>query len=100
MIEEDWQLPMTKNHTRFFDLLATVPFLGAYWDSEKLIFDEWEFNDAAAYWSPGQLIMGRFFASVWVGGWNTRFDIFEAVSCLDESNLKIIKQWVNDPFWP
>ncbi len=91
---------LTDDQKKFFELLAMVPFLERFWDTKMLDFHEHEMDRANELRSPGEVIMGSFFACVWKGHSDFRFDIFEAVGLLDEPNLKIIKQWVNDPFWP
>lgn len=50
--------------------------------------------------SSGEVVMARFVLSVWRGDNDFKFDITEAARCLDETQMKIVTDWLTSPFWP
>ena len=50
--------------------------------------------------SHGELIVANFFFDVWQHDSAGRFYFVDAMATLDQNELQIIKDWMNDPFWP
>jgi len=50
--------------------------------------------------SHGEAIMARFVLSVWRHSNDFDFDFVEAAATLDKKQMKVITEWLKNPFWP
>jgi len=73
-------------------------------DPQELSFNPMKFARQMDVCSDGQRHMIRFILNVWNSGlakekkWN--FDLFQALSTLDEGNRQAIVWWLERPIWP
>ena len=85
---------------RFFKMIKQMPNLAKLWDPFKREYDPEAVDELLGVTSHGTAIMLRFFLGVWRNDNQYEFDLFDAVQTLDAEHLKIIMDWVADPFWP
>ena len=88
------------NQVRFFQLLEFAPYLREFFCSKSRVYDPDGINEFLRSASRGEILMAKFFVSLWKNQNEMNFDLFEAANQLDNSNRSIIAQWVSDPFWP
>ncbi|MFT5446562.1 MAG: hypothetical protein ACI9DC_001731 [Gammaproteobacteria bacterium] len=51
--------------------------------------------------SHGERILAAFFLAVWLGAEEGQhFNLMEAAAVLDASAFAVVREWVNDPFFP
>ncbi len=85
-------------------LIETFPCLQGKMESVPQPFDGRTFARRMAPWSSGEKHCARFVLNVWnPGEWAkgaTRFDLFDAIGCLDHDNLRPIIHWMQHPKWP
>ena len=81
-------------------MVNNYPTIAAYWDFYEQAMNPEGLQDFIAKASKGEAIMARFFAGVWLGQNRHEFDLYDAVAVLDDKWLKVIMDWVEDPFWP
>lgn len=91
---------LTEDQKQFKKLLSNYPTLLPYWDfaTRELRLEEFEKKLGAL--SHGEQIIGRFFAAVWLGEDQFRFDFIEAAKSLNDGDRAIIVSWLADPFFP
>ena len=90
----------SNEQTRFFKMIRRMPELADLWDPFKCEYDPEHVDRVLGVTSHGKAIMLRFFLGVWRHDNEYGFDLFDAVSILDEELLEIITDWMADPFWP
>lgn len=66
----------------------------------KLEYDQQAVDNLLGVTSHGTAIMLRFFLGVWRNDNEYGFDLFDAIRTLDQDHLKMITDWIADPFWP
>lgn len=96
----DYTLRLTPEQRRFFDLLSGQSYLQCYWSLEKRECKTTALEDAMGRFSHGERIMAQFLSAIWFGENRFKFDLFEAVEILGKDELKVISDWMIDPFWP
>lgn len=71
-----------------------------FWDLEnrECLLDQVEQYLTVCSRSEG--IMLRFLVAVWLRHNRFNFDLIDAIYVLDDRHLRVIKKWVNDPWWP
>ena len=50
--------------------------------------------------SQGERIMAQFAIGVWRGDNEFAFNFVEAAGYLDRNQIKVVAEWLIDPFWP
>ena len=84
---------------KFAELLNHYQYLKPFWNWEKKECDIDALTKRISTISHAEAIIAKFFLSLWTHE-NHGFDIFEAVSTLDDEDLAMINHWMNAPFWP
>lgn len=90
---------LSRGQAKFALLIEPYPKFSIYWNWGKAECDPDAIEAALPAMSHGEQIMLRFFWSVWLHT-DKGFDFIEAASTLDSSYMKVITEWMNDPFWP
>jgi len=90
---------LSPGQAKFALLIESYPKFSVYWNWEKKECDPDAIENALPAMSHGEQIMLKFFWSVWLHQ-NKGFDIIEAASVLDDLYMRIITEWMNEPFWP
>ena len=93
-------MSLSMNQVRFFRLLESSPYLRCFFCSKSRAYDPDGINEFLSSASHGQVVMTKFFVSLWKNQNEMSFDLFEAANALDSSNRRIIAGWLLDPFWP
>ncbi|PHM51929.1 hypothetical protein [Xenorhabdus hominickii] len=78
-----------RNHPEFID----------FWDWKESHLFEGEVENRMGLLSTGEQHMLRFYLGIWNNDNRYNFDFIQAMNCLDERNLSIIREWVNNPIW-
>lgn len=88
-------------YSRFFKMLDQVPRIRNLWNQAEREMHIEAFERELRVMSSGEVHIAKFFASVWLNN-NKRygFDIVDAIASLDTPEIKLIAEWINDPFWP
>lgn len=90
----------SEEQLRFFKMIKAMPSIAKLWDPFKREYDPDAVDALLGVTSHGTAIMLRFFLGVWRHDNQYEFDLFEAVRTLDEEHLRVITDWMADPFWP
>lgn len=93
---------LTSEQVRFKDeIVDRLPELEGLFDWQRKEYKADVFRKIVGSYSHGQACMARFAVAVWLGeNKSTNFDVFEAISVLDEHRMGIILNWLRSPFWP
>lgn len=88
-------------HQQFFTLLHKVPRIAHLWDQKTGSMNVEAFEAELGVMSSGEVQIAKFFAALWFNN-NKRygFDLIEAIARFDTPEIKIIIEWISDPFWP
>lgn len=86
--------------TRKFFKMAEDLNLIKLFDVEKREYNPERVDNFLAVASSGERVTAQFLLSVWRHDNEFGFDIIEAARTLDDKHLKIIAEWIADPFWP
>ncbi|MBA6365813.1 hypothetical protein H4J56_15055 [Colwellia sp. BRX8-4] len=77
----------------------SAPYLLPLWDFEEGRYMQERVDDYLGVCSSGQAVMCKFALEVWTGGrGNYDFNLFKAMRYLGDKELKVIKDWVNNPW--
>ena len=90
---------LSPGQARFALLIEAYPKFSVYWNWEKKVCDPDAIENALPAMSHGEQIMMKFFWSVWLHH-DKGFDLIEAASILNKDHMKIVTDWMIDPFWP
>ena len=90
---------LSSGQANFALLIEPFPRFSQFWNWQKAECDPDAIKNALPAMSHGEQIMMTFFWSVWTHQ-NKEFDFIEAASILDNTDMKVITDWMNDPFWP
>lgn len=90
---------LSQGQARFALLIEPYPKFSVYWNWENKECDPDAIANAIPSMSHGEQIMLIFFWSVWLHQ-DKGFDLIEAASVLDKEYMKIVTDWMIDPFWP
>ena len=77
-----------------------MPYLLHLFDFDKRMLITANLEQYLSVASHGQQIMARFVATVWTQENKYDFDIVDAASVLDQSQLDVVTDWMNKPIWP
>ena len=91
---------LSSEQRRFKKLLSGYPTLQQYWDLDKRECDVEGLRKAIGSLSHGESVVARFLCAVWLGENTLNFDLIEAAKALDEQHLQVIRNWLNNPFFP
>ena len=96
---------ISETQQRFYDLLDRAPErVQALWNRERKQCNRDNAKAQMRSMSSGELHLAKFFMSVWF--WDNSkvpgkgFDLADAMGSVDANGQAIIRNWVNDPFWP
>jgi len=91
---------LSPDELRLKESLEHYPALKGYWDFDKLSYDQKAINKDFYNLSRQDQIMVQFFVSVSLNRNALTFDLFAAVRELDEINSQVVKDWIDDPYFP
>lgn len=91
---------LTAEQRRFQTLLARYPRFVDYWNFESRECDLSSLNQDLGSFSHGEQILAAFLVSIWSGNDDAAFPLVDAVKTLDEDSLAVVREWLNDPFFP
>lgn len=91
---------LSNNRERFFKLLDAYPAVAACWDRDDSSLNIDRADRFIRVCSSGERAMLQFFAGLWIGENEYEFDLFKSVKYLDDRELKVIQDWIADPFYP
>lgn len=92
---------MTDEQARFFEWLdENLAYLNNLFDKKECQYKVESVDDFLSVASHGEAIMAQFVLGVWLHRNLYEFDLFEAMTTLDDKNINIIKEWIEEPFWP
>lgn len=92
---------LSTGQTQFYVWLHNkMPYLLPLFDFEERIYLEEEVERYFGTASHGETIMARFALGVWRHDDQFNFDFVDAAGVLDAERMKIITDWMTDPFWP
>lgn len=81
-------------------LTEKMPYLLSLFDFEDRIYLDDKVEEYLSIGSSGETVLARFVLSVWRGDNQYDFDVTEAVRTLDKAKMKIVTDWLSNPFWP
>ncbi len=97
-------LHATANMKKFMEILWQYPFAAQFWETEgdSYALDIERLKNEISSFSHGEQIMAKFLVSVFTGRQQKglEFDLMEAAHFLSRDNLDVIREWLNDPFFP
>lgn len=99
MTDVDYRLTLTPEQRRFFTLIESFNF-ASLWDMKTRELSLEGVNSYLATASHGEAVLLRFLVGVWLHKNDFEFDLLEAAKTLDANSMKIITDWLSDPFWP
>ena len=80
-------------------LEESAPYLLPLWDFETSRYKRDQVEDYLSVCSTGQAIMCRFVLGVWTNGLEDyEFNLFKAMRYLEDKEMKVIQDWVKDPW--
>lgn len=90
----------TPHEEKFENWLNTkIPYLVQLWDFKESRYIKDRVDEYLAVCSSGQALMCCFALQVWSGGFcDYSFDLLKAMRILDDREIKIIQEWVEDPW--
>lgn len=91
---------LTPEQRRFQTLLARYPRFVDYWNFESGECDLFSLNQDVGLFSHREQILAAFLVSVWSGNDDAAFPLVDAVKSLGEDDLAVVREWLNDPFFP
>lgn len=95
---------LSSGQCQFFQLLYNTPELSRLkdlWTPQPSPSMDLELADKAMrVLSGGEAHLLAFLANVWLREDRYNFNLIDAVSELDEPELKIIRSWIDSPFYP
>lgn len=77
-----------------------MPFLLPLFNFEERAYKPEAVKSYLSSASHGQAIMARFALGVWRHEDHFDFDFIDAAQTLDVKNMKVITDWLRNPFWP
>ncbi len=91
---------LSPEQRRFQTLLGEYPKFVEYWDFETGECDVASLEESMGCFSHGERLIASFLLNVWNGNDEAEFQLIDAIQTLDEPNLRPIRKWVVDPFFP
>lgn len=91
---------LTPEQRQFKQMLDRYPRFIAYWDFNDRSVDLDAVNREIGVMSSGEQLMLQFFVSVWCGDNELGFDLIDAAKSLDDSDRKVIVDWLTNPVFP
>lgn len=83
---------------KFYELLASYPFLNEFWDKEKNRVDLEGIE--IGYFPSEYIVVNDVVLSIWNGQFNsTKVDITD-LAALSPIRKKPLLEWLLNPFWP
>lgn len=77
-----------------------TPYLLVLFNFEKKKFNPELVDEFLSIASSSQMIMARFALGIWLHNNEYQFDFIDAAAKLDKTRMKIVTDWLSDPFWP
>lgn len=99
MTKVDYTLSLSPEQRRFFDLVEKLE-IAHLWDIKSREYESEAVDRYLGTASHGQAIMLRFCLGAWTHNNDYKFDFIEAASTLDADNMKLVTEWMANPFWP
>ncbi len=93
-------MKLNDSQTRFALMLKRAPYLAGLWDMSRAEYLPERVENFLGVASHGEAIMARFYLGVWLGQDEFDFDFTDAAAVLDRDEIRIITDWMTDPFWP
>jgi hypothetical protein len=95
---------MSDTQRRFFDeLLAHYPRLAEFWDREERSFDDERAERSMGVLSPGEAVVLKVLASIWMGCAPElslyKIDVTDLAVLSPEWRAPLV-EWILNPFWP
>lgn len=90
---------LSPGQARFALLIDPYPKFSVYWDWAKKECNPEAIKNALPSMSHGEQIMLKFFLSVWLHK-DQGFDFIEAANILDDEQVRVVTEWMAEPFWP
>tara|TARA_R110002049_G_scaffold272497_1_gene450069 strand:- start:353 stop:715 length:363 start_codon:yes stop_codon:yes gene_type:complete len=81
-------------------LEENMPFLLPLFDFEERSYKPEAVKQYLEVASHGETIMARFALGVWRHNDELNFDFIDAAQTLDVKNMKVVTDWLKNPFWP
>lgn len=91
---------LSPSQAQFAAMLNRAPFLLPLWDMDRAEYIPELVDNYLATASRGEAIMARFFLGVWLSRNQFDFDFTDAAAVLERENMRIITDWMSEPFWP
>lgn len=91
---------LTQSQAKFALLLERAPYLAKLWDMSRAEYVQSRVDNFFGVASRGEAIMARFYLGVWCGQDKFDFDFTDAAAVLDREAMRIITDWMTEPFWP
>lgn len=92
---------LSSSQQRYATWIQTrMPFLRPLFDFDNAAFIPETAERYLGTASRGEAIMARFALGVWLGRDRFDFDFTDAAATLDAPLMKIITEWLEEPFWP
>lgn len=98
---DNLNMKLTEGQARFaLWVESEMPFLMNLFDFENAAFKADEVERYLGVASHGEVIMAKFALGVWRHQDEFQFDFIQATRVLDSKHMKVITDWMRDPFWP
>jgi hypothetical protein len=91
---------LSPEQRRFQILLERYPRFQSYWNFEFRECDSEALQRDNRVFSHGEQIIASFLHSVWCGDDSPGFPFIDAAKSLSADDLKPIREWFSDPFFP
>lgn len=91
---------MINEQQHFFKILDFFPKITIYWDKSNGNLDIQRLEHDLNILSSGESALARFLGGVWLGNNQFNFDIFSHPKSFNEKEMKVFKDWINNPFYP
>ena len=92
---------LSKDQERYANWLNNnIPFLTQLFDFENRSYRVELVERYLSTASQGEIIMTKFALGVWRHKDEFNFNFIDAAKTLDYQNMKVITDWMKEPFWP
>ena len=93
-------IPETVEKNFYSWIKEETPYLSDFFDEENKKMDLRGIATFIATAPRQKMILAKFAMAIWKREHQGTFDIFQAVSNLDDSHLGVIIDWIESPVWP
>ena len=92
---------LSKEQLKFAKWLnKNMPFLTKLFDFKNRSYKVEMVDNYLKTASGSELLMAKFALAVWEHDDNFDFNFIDAVKVLDDKHIKVVTDWMQDPFWP